>query len=66
MTLLISYWALSALIYHAASEGNERSVSCIDAGLTIITSIILGPFLAPFIIHKAIRFVFEYIDRSEG
>jgi len=70
MTLLLSYWALSALITHAAFKGHLEADNIVDNGFiehieTLLIAIILGPFYAPFIIHKAFRFVFEYIDRNE-
>lgn len=71
MTLLLTYWALSALITHAYLRGTREAFPTkrnkyADHLADIIISITIGWFLAPFVIHKAIRFVFEYIDRSEG
>jgi hypothetical protein len=70
MTLLLSYWALSALITHACLRGKDKadnkSNNFKEEIINIGASIIFGPFITPLIIYVAISFVFEYIDRSES
>jgi hypothetical protein len=70
MTLLLIYWTFSTLITHAAFKGHLEADNLVDNGFiehseTLLIAIIFGPFYAPFIIHTAFRFVFEYIDRNE-